>query len=99
MKCTRLSAATARASRVLPVPGGPYKSTPFGARIPSRSKIREYFSGSSTISPNRADTSEEHRGPPSRSLLAIHNPEIGAFPDHNRPRRNRPHHLEIHRLG
>ena len=30
MKWTRLSAATARASSVLPVPGGPYSSTPFG---------------------------------------------------------------------
>src|SRR2546425_1027437 len=54
MKCTRLSAATARASSVLPVPGGPYNNTPLGARMPRRSKMRECFSGSSTISRTRA---------------------------------------------
>ena len=34
-KGTPASPATARASRVLPVPGGPYSSTPFGIRAPS----------------------------------------------------------------
>ncbi len=32
---TPASPATARASSVLPVPGGPYSSTPFGIRAPS----------------------------------------------------------------
>ena len=32
---TPASPATARASSVLPVPGGPYRSTPFGIRAPS----------------------------------------------------------------
>jgi len=32
---TPASPATARASSVLPVPGGPYSSTPFGMRAPS----------------------------------------------------------------
>ena len=32
---TPASPATARASSVLPVPGGPYKSTPLGMRAPS----------------------------------------------------------------
>src|SRR3954467_6294506 len=32
---TPASPATARASNVLPVPGGPYSSTPFGMRAPS----------------------------------------------------------------
>src|SRR5437762_2610568 len=54
MKWTRLSAATARASSVFPVPGGPYSSTPFGARMPSRWKSGPCFSGSSTISRTRA---------------------------------------------
>ncbi len=34
-KGTPASPATARASSVLPVPGGPYRSTPFGMRAPS----------------------------------------------------------------
>jgi hypothetical protein len=32
---TPASPATARASSVLPVPGGPYRSTPLGIRAPS----------------------------------------------------------------
>ena len=39
---TFASPATARASSVLPVPGGPLSSTPCGMRAPSR----RYFSGS-----------------------------------------------------
>src|SRR5579883_1245276 len=39
MKCALLSFATAFASSVLPVPGGPYSRTPFGASTPSFSKI------------------------------------------------------------
>ncbi len=34
-KGTPASPATARASSVLPVPGGPYRRTPFGMRAPS----------------------------------------------------------------
>ena len=48
-KATPASLATALASRVLPVPGGPTRSTPLGMRAPRA----EYFSGSrrkSTIS-------------------------------------------------
>ena len=45
-----LSFATAFASRVLPVPGGPYSSTPFGASMPSFSNISGCLSGSSIIS-------------------------------------------------
>mmetsp|Transcript_24162 Transcript_24162/g.62249 ORF Transcript_24162/g.62249 Transcript_24162/m.62249 type:complete len:299 (-) Transcript_24162:152-1048(-) len=44
------SPATARASSVLPVPGGPYRSTPFGALIPTRSKSSGLTSGSSITS-------------------------------------------------
>ena len=50
MKCALLSVATAFASRVLPVPGGPYRSTPFGASTPSFSNISGCLSGSSIIS-------------------------------------------------
>ncbi len=50
MKCASDSFATALARRVLPVPGGPWRRTPFGGSIPSREKISGRFSGSSTIS-------------------------------------------------
>ena len=53
---TFASPAVARASSVLPVPGAPVSSTPFGARAPSR----RYFSGSfrkSTTSLISASTS------------------------------------------
>ena len=50
MKCALLSFATAFASRVLPVPGGPYNNTPFGASIPNFSKISGCLNGSSIIS-------------------------------------------------
>ena len=53
---TFASPAVARASSVLPVPGAPASSTPFGARAPSR----RYFSGSfrkSTTSLISASTS------------------------------------------
>ena len=42
--------ATARASRVFPVPGGPYSSTPFGCEIPRLSKISGCLIGSSITS-------------------------------------------------
>ena len=53
---TLASPAVARASSVLPVPGGPVSSTPLGTRAPRR----RYFSGSlrkSTISLISASTS------------------------------------------
>ena len=50
MKCALLSLATAFASSVLPVPGGPYNKTPLGASIPNFSKISGCLSGSSIIS-------------------------------------------------
>ena len=49
-KWASASLATARASSVLPVPGGPYSSTPFGGSMPSRSNSSGCFSGSSIIS-------------------------------------------------
>ena len=45
-----LSLATAFASSVLPVPGGPYSNTPFGASMPNFSNISGCLSGSSIIS-------------------------------------------------
>mmetsp|Transcript_4547 Transcript_4547/g.16860 ORF Transcript_4547/g.16860 Transcript_4547/m.16860 type:complete len:206 (+) Transcript_4547:370-987(+) len=42
--------ATALASSVLPVPGGPYKITPFGCAIPRLSKSSGCLIGSSTTS-------------------------------------------------
>mmetsp|Transcript_33371 Transcript_33371/g.103389 ORF Transcript_33371/g.103389 Transcript_33371/m.103389 type:complete len:242 (+) Transcript_33371:258-983(+) len=42
--------ASARARSVLPVPGGPYSSTPFGALIPTRTKSSGFVSGSSMTS-------------------------------------------------
>ena len=49
-KWALVSPATARANRVLPVPGGPYSSTPFGASTPTFSKSSGCRRGSSTIS-------------------------------------------------
>ena len=48
-KFTLASPATALASRVLPVPGGPTSSTPLGMRAP-RSRKRLGFCRNSTIS-------------------------------------------------
>ncbi len=45
-----VSLATALANKVLPVPGGPWRSTPFGASTPSLSKSSGYRRGSSIIS-------------------------------------------------
>lgn len=42
--------ATARASSVLPVPGGPYKSTPLGGLMPTRRNSSGFLSGSSMTS-------------------------------------------------
>ena len=46
-KLASMFAATARASRVLPVPGGPYSSTPLGGLMPTRWKSSGLSSGSS----------------------------------------------------
>jgi len=66
--------------------GGPYRSTPFGARMPSRSNTRACFNGSSTIyargrlrAPGRRclrTTRPAARG----RLLAFDDAEIGAGP-------------------
>ncbi|KAI9912660.1 hypothetical protein PsorP6_004848 [Peronosclerospora sorghi] len=42
--------ARARANRVLPVPGGPYNSTPFGGLMPTRRNSIGFVSGSSMTS-------------------------------------------------
>eukprot|EP00835_Amoeboradix_gromovi_P000933 NODE_35_length_31537_cov_0.293403.p15 type:complete len:162 gc:universal NODE_35_length_31537_cov_0.293403:15704-16189(+) len=44
--------ATALAHNVLPVPGGPYSSTPFGGSIPSLVNLSGYNNGVSTTSLN-----------------------------------------------
>mmetsp|Transcript_766 Transcript_766/g.2059 ORF Transcript_766/g.2059 Transcript_766/m.2059 type:complete len:230 (-) Transcript_766:398-1087(-) len=44
--------ASARARSVLPVPGGPYSSTPFGALIPTRVNSSGLVNGNSTTSRN-----------------------------------------------
>jgi hypothetical protein len=44
--------AMALASSVLPVPGGPYSSTPFGGLMPTRVNSSGFISGSSTLSRN-----------------------------------------------
>ena len=49
-KLASMLCATARASKVLPVPGGPYSSTPLGALIPTRTKSSGLMSGSSITS-------------------------------------------------
>lgn len=54
MKLHSLSLATAFASMVLPVPGGPKSRMPDGGRVPSRSKTSGYFSGHSTASVSSA---------------------------------------------
>ena len=50
MKLLLVSPATALASMVFPVPGGPWSSTPLGASTPSLLKSSGCLSGSSTIS-------------------------------------------------
>mmetsp|Transcript_15762 Transcript_15762/g.54745 ORF Transcript_15762/g.54745 Transcript_15762/m.54745 type:complete len:245 (+) Transcript_15762:1289-2023(+) len=49
-KGTPASPATARASSVLPVPGGPYSSTPLGALMPTRTNSSGFVNGNSTTS-------------------------------------------------
>mmetsp|Transcript_11867 Transcript_11867/g.30986 ORF Transcript_11867/g.30986 Transcript_11867/m.30986 type:complete len:395 (+) Transcript_11867:285-1469(+) len=50
MKHASVRLATARAARVLPVPGGPYSSTPFGGSMPSCAKRSGWSIGISTTS-------------------------------------------------
>ena len=50
MKWASLSLATAFASNVLPVPGGPCIKTPFGGATPNFSKISGFLRGISIIS-------------------------------------------------
>ena len=63
---TPASPATARASSVLPVPGGPYSSTPFGMRAPSAWNFLG-FSRNSLISCNSSTASSA----PATSLNVI----------------------------
>jgi len=50
MKVQSVWCATARASSVFPVPGGPYMRTPLGCAMPSASKSSGCLSGSSSTS-------------------------------------------------
>mmetsp|Transcript_919 Transcript_919/g.2617 ORF Transcript_919/g.2617 Transcript_919/m.2617 type:complete len:215 (+) Transcript_919:447-1091(+) len=52
MKQASVLFATARALRVLPVPGGPYRSTPLGGSMPSARNLSGCKSGNSTTSRN-----------------------------------------------
>ena len=45
---TPASPATARANKVLPVPGGPTNRTPFGIRAPTSENLRGSFKNSTT---------------------------------------------------
>jgi len=70
------------------VPGAPYKSTPFGAKIPSRSKMCEYFSGNSTISRTRATSRSSRqclrRRPRERATALLALPQLGCqFASHD----------------
>ena len=50
MKVAFVLWATAFANKVLPVPGGPYKRTPFGGLMPTFSNSFGFFKGSSITS-------------------------------------------------
>jgi len=50
MKQASVLLATALAVRVLPVPGGPYRRTPFGGSIPSYVNFSGLSNGISTTS-------------------------------------------------
>ena len=50
MKVALVSFATALASKVLPVPGGPYNNTPLGGSIPIFSNNSGSVKGNSTVS-------------------------------------------------
>mmetsp|Transcript_79618 Transcript_79618/g.257908 ORF Transcript_79618/g.257908 Transcript_79618/m.257908 type:complete len:268 (-) Transcript_79618:429-1232(-) len=57
MKHASVRFATARAVRVLPVPGGPYSSTPFGGSMPSATKRSGCSRGISMTSRRRSSCS------------------------------------------
>ena len=81
-KATEASPAMALASRVLPVPGGPWRSTPLGMRPPSRL----YFSGflrNSTISCSSSLASAM----PATSLKVTRSPCTGVNRDDPEPAR------------
>ena len=70
-KGTPASPATARASSVLPVPGGPTSSTPFGIRPPRRvnffgSRRKAMISSSSNFDSSTPATSSKVTGAGSR---------------------------------
>src|SRR6266508_2690669 len=67
-KLAPASFATAWAMSVLPVPGGPYRRTPFGGSMPRRSNSSACFSGSSIIS--RTFMSSSFR-PPMSSYVTV----------------------------
>ena len=64
---TLVCAAQARASRVFPVPGGPYISTPFGGWIPKFSNFSLWFIGRTMAS---TSCQEEDLGEESEALWA-----------------------------
>lgn len=53
--------ATARASSVLPVPGGPYNKQPFGGLIPTRWKSSGFRRGSSITCNSNADNFNQRK--------------------------------------
>src|SRR5690606_12633041 len=70
---TPASPATARASSVFPVPGGPTSSTPFGIRAPSRAKRSGFFRNSTTSTSSSFASSApatSSKSTPSRALAA-----------------------------
>mmetsp|Transcript_7534 Transcript_7534/g.23689 ORF Transcript_7534/g.23689 Transcript_7534/m.23689 type:complete len:335 (-) Transcript_7534:185-1189(-) len=66
MKHASVRFATARAESVLPVPGGPYRSTPFGGSMPSVRNRSGCRSGSSTTS---RSFSSDSLAPPTSSYV------------------------------
>ena len=75
---TLVCAAQARASRVFPVPGGPYISTPFGGWIPKFSNFSLWFIGRTMASTSCQEEvlSEESEAPtaPTAQLLMVSTP-------------------------
>mmetsp|Transcript_50519 Transcript_50519/g.109532 ORF Transcript_50519/g.109532 Transcript_50519/m.109532 type:complete len:308 (-) Transcript_50519:499-1422(-) len=95
MKGTPASPATARASSVLPVPGGPSISTPRGTLAPSAEYLSGFFKKSTTSSSSSLEASQPATsanvtpvsGSIAMSLLAFANapgPPVGASPPRER---------------
>ena len=59
----------------------------------------DHFADACYFALQSADIFVGYRRNSDRFLLAFHDSEVGGFPDHDRPRGNRAHHLEVHRLG